>query len=110
MTELPNSSYRDIIVKDNDLLVATYGRGIYVLDDISALRQVTPVIADRRRASLQAGQRRAYASQPEREHTVSARDSARAQSLPGVIVDYTLTHASARRGHARRARPVGSGH
>ncbi|HEY0778407.1 MAG TPA: hypothetical protein VGD56_10635 [Gemmatirosa sp.] len=37
---LPNTSVRDIVVKDNDLLVATYGRGIWVLDDISTLRQL----------------------------------------------------------------------
>jgi len=37
---LPNTSYRDIVVHGNDLVVATYGRGIYVLDDISPLRQM----------------------------------------------------------------------
>ncbi|MGH7593123.1 MAG: WD40/YVTN/BNR-like repeat-containing protein, partial [Gemmatimonadales bacterium] len=41
---LPNTSYRDIVVKDNDLVVGTYGRGIWVLDDISPLRQITPAI------------------------------------------------------------------
>src|SRR6185437_4819686 len=34
------TSYRDIVVHGNDLVVATYGRGIYVLDDISPLRQI----------------------------------------------------------------------
>ena len=37
---LPNTSVRDITVKDNDLLVATYGRGFWVVDDISVLRQL----------------------------------------------------------------------
>jgi photosystem II stability/assembly factor-like uncharacterized protein len=37
----PNTSYRDIIVKDNDLVVATYGRSFWILDDISPLRQMT---------------------------------------------------------------------
>ncbi len=37
---LPNTSVRDVTVKDNDLLVATYGRGFWVLDDISTLRQL----------------------------------------------------------------------
>ena len=45
MAGLPNTSYRDIAIKGNDLIVATYGRGLYVLDDISMLRQVTPQIA-----------------------------------------------------------------
>jgi photosystem II stability/assembly factor-like uncharacterized protein len=45
MANLPNTSYRDIAIKDNDLIAATYGRSIWILDDISALRQLTPGIA-----------------------------------------------------------------
>ena len=45
MLNLPNTSYRDIVVKDNDLVVATYGRSIWILDDISPLRQMTPATA-----------------------------------------------------------------
>lgn len=37
---LPNTSYRDMVVKDNDLVVGTYGRGFWVLDDLSPLRQI----------------------------------------------------------------------
>jgi photosystem II stability/assembly factor-like uncharacterized protein len=39
---LPNTSYRDIRFKGNDLVVGTYGRGIWILDDYAVLRQVTP--------------------------------------------------------------------
>ena len=42
---LPNTSYRDMVVHDNDLVVGTYGRGIWVLDDFSPLRQLTPALA-----------------------------------------------------------------
>ena len=45
MLNLPNTSYRDMVIKDNDLVVGTYGRGIWILDDISPLRQITPAIA-----------------------------------------------------------------
>jgi photosystem II stability/assembly factor-like uncharacterized protein len=38
---LPPSSMRDLVFHDNDLIVATHGRGFWVLDDISALRQST---------------------------------------------------------------------
>ena len=54
---LPTVSCRDIAFKDNDLLVGTYGRGIWILDDISPLRQITgqvgsePVHLFARRAS-----------------------------------------------------------
>ena len=39
---LPASSARDIIVKDDDLAVATHGRGFWILDDITPLRQIDP--------------------------------------------------------------------
>ena len=42
---LPNTSYRDIVIKDNDLVVGTYGRSFWILDDISPLRQMTAAIA-----------------------------------------------------------------
>ena len=45
MLNLPNTSYRDMVVKDNDLVVGTYGRGFWILDDISPLRQITPSTA-----------------------------------------------------------------
>lgn len=42
---LPNTSYRDITFHGNDLIVGTYGRGIWVLDDYTVLRDLTPAIA-----------------------------------------------------------------
>ncbi len=36
---LPVTSMRDLVVHGNDLVLATYGRSIYILDDISPLRQ-----------------------------------------------------------------------
>lgn len=38
---LPATSVRDLIVKDDDLAIATHGRGFYILDDITPLRQLT---------------------------------------------------------------------
>jgi photosystem II stability/assembly factor-like uncharacterized protein len=45
MLDLPTTSYRDIAIHDNDLVAATYGRGIWVLDDYAVLRQLTPATA-----------------------------------------------------------------
>jgi photosystem II stability/assembly factor-like uncharacterized protein len=41
---LPNTSYRDLVVHGNDLVAGTYGRSFYVLDDISPLRLLTPAL------------------------------------------------------------------
>ena len=37
---LPPASMRDLAIHDDDLIVATHGRGFWVLDDITALRQI----------------------------------------------------------------------
>ena len=42
---LPVTSVRDFAFYENDLIVATHGRGFWVIDDISALRQATEAIA-----------------------------------------------------------------
>jgi photosystem II stability/assembly factor-like uncharacterized protein len=38
---LPHTSMRDLLVKDDDLIVATHGRSFWVLDDITPLRRLT---------------------------------------------------------------------
>jgi photosystem II stability/assembly factor-like uncharacterized protein len=90
---LPNSPVRDLLVRGNDLLAATHGRGLWVLDDISMLRQVTPVIAAsplhlfapgaavRMRRNVNAD----TPLPPEIPHAVNP--------LDGVIVDYWLGSA-----------------
>lgn len=42
---LPSTSMRDLMVYRGDLIVATHGRGFWILDDLSPLRQFTPAIA-----------------------------------------------------------------
>jgi photosystem II stability/assembly factor-like uncharacterized protein len=42
---LPPTPVRDLLIKDADLVVATAGRGLWILDDISPLRQMTADLA-----------------------------------------------------------------
>ncbi|HLW74346.1 MAG TPA: glycosyl hydrolase, partial [Gammaproteobacteria bacterium] len=37
---LPTTSVRDLVVKDGDLVAATHGRGFWILDDVSPLREL----------------------------------------------------------------------
>ncbi|HEV2641771.1 MAG TPA: hypothetical protein VGT98_03655, partial [Candidatus Elarobacter sp.] len=39
---LPHTSVRDLVVKDSDLVVGTHGRSIWILDDVTPLRQLSP--------------------------------------------------------------------
>ncbi|HEY9227237.1 MAG TPA: hypothetical protein VIP11_11350, partial [Gemmatimonadaceae bacterium] len=43
-TGLPTIQVRDLVIqkRDDDLVLATFGRGFYILDDLSALRAATP--------------------------------------------------------------------
>jgi hypothetical protein len=38
---MPATSIRDLVVKDDDLVVGTHGRGFWILDDVTPLRQLT---------------------------------------------------------------------
>jgi photosystem II stability/assembly factor-like uncharacterized protein len=42
---LPTTPVHDLVVKDNDLVVATHGRAFWILDDISPLRQFNDDVA-----------------------------------------------------------------
>ncbi|MGB7844049.1 MAG: hypothetical protein WBL63_00410 [Candidatus Acidiferrum sp.] len=41
---LPVTSVRDLVVHENDLVIATFGRSLWILDDVTPLRQVDPQI------------------------------------------------------------------
>ena len=42
---LPTATVTDLAVHDADLVAATFGRGLWILDDISALRKWSPALA-----------------------------------------------------------------
>ncbi len=87
---LPATSVRDLIIKDNDVAVGTHGRGFWILDDITPLRQwserlntapaalLTPAIATRVRYSM-------YTDTP------VPPDESLAENPPdGAVIDYWL--------------------
>lgn len=89
---MPATSIRDLIIKDDDVAVGTHGRGFWILDDITALRQwsgataesdVTlfkPAIATRVRYSM-------YTDTP------VPPDEPYAENPPdGAVIDYYLKH------------------
>ncbi len=90
---LPPSSMRDFAFKDNDLIVATHGRGFWVLDDISALRQMSDVTAGSAHLFKPAD---AFILPPgSDEGTPTQKDEPEAENPPsGAIVDYYLTAAA----------------
>ncbi len=61
---MPNTPVHDLVIKDNDLVIATHGRSFYIMDNISPLREMsseamnaeaslfTPVAAIRNRGGM----------------------------------------------------------
>ena len=42
---MPATSIRDLVIKDDDIAIGTHGRSFYILDDIAALREISPSTA-----------------------------------------------------------------
>ncbi len=42
---LPTASVRDLIVHGDDVVIGTYGRAFWVLDDVTPLRQISPEVS-----------------------------------------------------------------
>lgn len=42
---MPATSIRDLVIKDDDLVLGTHGRGFWIMDDITPLRQISTNLA-----------------------------------------------------------------
>ena len=87
---MPHVSMRDLAVKDNDLVVGTHGRGFWVLDDITPLRQISDEMM-RSDVFLFAPEVAYNLPQPTENGTPQPRDEPLAENQPyGAILDYYL--------------------
>jgi len=90
---LPHTSMRDLWIHDDDLIVATHGRGFWILDDIAPLREVSAALANAPHLFAPAPayriQRDTYTDTP------IPPDEPMAQNPPdGAVVDYFLPSAA----------------
>jgi photosystem II stability/assembly factor-like uncharacterized protein len=87
---LPAVSVRDVAVRDDDLVIATHGRGFWVLDSITALRQVTDEVT--RADAFLFRPSDAFLTPPPTENgTPQPRDEPLAENRPyGALIDYYL--------------------
>ena len=87
---LPVTSMRDIEIHENDLIIATHGRGFWVIDDIAPLRQLSNEVlaAD---AYLFKPSDTTYFTPGSDNGTPMQKDEPQAQNPPsGVFIDYYL--------------------
>jgi photosystem II stability/assembly factor-like uncharacterized protein len=90
---LPHTSVRDLAVHDEDVIVATHGRGFWILDDISPLRQLTPALtnADNREPHLFKPAPAYRVRRDTNTDTPLPPDEPAGQNPPdGAIIDYLL--------------------
>ncbi len=86
---LPQSPIHDLVVKGDDLVVATHGRSFWILDDLTPLRQV----------SAQSAQQAAILYAPETAYrlyypdAVDAHPPVGANPPAGALIDYYLAAA-----------------
>ncbi len=91
---LPVTSVRDLEVHGEDLVIATHGRAFWVLDDLSALRQLSPDVANAS-AWLFAPSPAIRMRSGEFAGTPMPKDEPRAENPPpGAVIDYVLKTAA----------------
>ncbi|MFY9950641.1 MAG: glycoside hydrolase [Candidatus Sulfotelmatobacter sp.] len=90
---LPHTSMRDLWIHDNDLIVGTHGRSFWILDDITALREVKALSTTEAHLFTPAPavriQRDTYTDTP-----LPPDEPFAANPPDGAILDYYLPHAS----------------
>ena len=91
---LPSTSMRDLEVRDTDLVIATHGRGFWVIDDISVLRQVNAAMTSAAAVLFKPADAVAVV-QGDDNGTPWQKDEPQAENAPvGAAIDYYLKTAS----------------
>jgi photosystem II stability/assembly factor-like uncharacterized protein len=91
---MPATSVRDLIVKNDDLVAATHGRGFWILDDITPLRQLNAKIMDAR-ASLFRPQTAVRVRWNTNTDTPLPPDVPAGENPPdGAVIDYYLNRST----------------
>jgi len=87
--DLPRTSVRDIVVHGDDIVIATHGRGFYIMDDVTQLRELAADAADGPRLFAPAPAIRLHP--PAFTGTPMPKDEPMAPNPPnGAIIDYAL--------------------
>ena len=91
---LPCASVRDLVIHGDDLIVATHGRGFWVLDNISALRQIDSQTANSNIVLFKPAVAINVAP-PSDNGTPQPRDEPLAENPPfGAMIDYYLKNTT----------------
>jgi photosystem II stability/assembly factor-like uncharacterized protein len=87
--DLPASPIHDLVIKGDDLVAATHGRGFWILDDVNPLRQIGKATADEA-VTLYAPQTALRLHYPD---AVDSRRPVGENPPAGALIDYVLKAA-----------------
>lgn len=91
---LPPTSMRDLLVKDNDLVVATHGRSFWILDDITPLRTMAADPHSRLPMLFAPAPAWRVRRDTNPDTPLPPEVAAGANPPNGAIIDYNLPHAA----------------
>jgi len=96
MSNLPSTPFYGLVVQEhfNDLVIGTYGRGFWILDDLGPIQQMTEAVT--RSAAHLFEPRDSYRFQPVTEPMIMYEDWARGENPPtGASLSYWLGEGTA---------------
>ncbi len=94
MTGLPVVRVDDVVVhpRDNDLVLATHGRGVMVMDDVTPLQQLTPEALERDAFLFEPREAVAWRQNRTRSRSVTGDKVLRGDNaMPGTAIHYRLS-------------------
>jgi hypothetical protein len=97
MTNLPVVRIDDVIVhpRDNDLVLSTHGRSVWIMDDISALQQLTPAVMQQDATLLQPRNAIAWRQDIRLRRSITGAKNFRGENAPaGTAIAYYLKNAA----------------
>jgi len=87
---MPATSIRDLVIKDNDLLVGTHGRSFWIMDDITALRNLAKLKKSRETALYETGSAFRVRWNMNTDTPLPQEEPAGQNPPDGAIIDYYL--------------------
>ena len=87
---MPATSIRDLVIKDNDLVIATHGRSFWILDDITSLRHLAKAKSNRQTVLFETGFAYRVRWNMNTDTPLPQEEPAGQNPPDGAIIDYYL--------------------
>jgi photosystem II stability/assembly factor-like uncharacterized protein len=91
---LPHTSMRDLTIYNDDLIVATHGRGFWILDDITSLRQASASLASEPAHLFRPAPAWRVMRDTNTDTPLPPDEPAASNPPDGAVIDYYLAQAS----------------